>query len=484
MSSSLYSEQEFVDFSFVNVIGTDGLQIELLDFYGSTAGLSGIELFQNDAFTYANNSYNYPGSCKVTGESDMSAQSELNGQFSVPDVSMATYVSTQITNSAEAANVSVVYQPNITVSGNYTVLLFTPGCLQDGTCETRGAVKVTTQSAPDAEPISLTLYETNYYDKYDTIYNGTLEQIDSNWRPSITLQPQLLGDQQYPLTFVADRLKTILVSIQPGLTINNIFEYLPSNYTSNLSNPVGNTTINQAGLLFDKESEVYALAATDDNTIFVGGNITSELLGQNIFRISNTGNGGSFPISGYGLNGVVTSFLGLNGSTLVMGNFTGTTNSSGIITQDIGSLNYVASVGNSDGSLAPLGNGTDGPVSSASLYDLNGTSAISFNGDFTSVRSTNGNFSLAGQLPVWVSDESSWIPDSSFNTSFIQGRVSSSSSFNSTNYYTGFLRVLSSLSSGASFTDAEFNLSPMPFSFVVANTTTNATDSNTLKNEL
>lgn len=41
-----YSEQEYVDFTFVNVVGTNTIQIEMLDSYGSYAGLSGIELFQ------------------------------------------------------------------------------------------------------------------------------------------------------------------------------------------------------------------------------------------------------------------------------------------------------------------------------------------------------------------------------------------------------------------------------------------------------
>lgn len=41
-----HSEQEYVDFKFVNVIGTNEIKIELLDFYGTYAGLSGIEMFQ------------------------------------------------------------------------------------------------------------------------------------------------------------------------------------------------------------------------------------------------------------------------------------------------------------------------------------------------------------------------------------------------------------------------------------------------------
>lgn len=41
-----FSAVEYVDFSFVNVVGTNTIQIEILDYYGGFAGLSGIELFQ------------------------------------------------------------------------------------------------------------------------------------------------------------------------------------------------------------------------------------------------------------------------------------------------------------------------------------------------------------------------------------------------------------------------------------------------------
>lgn len=46
----LSSDQEYVDFEFVNVIGMNGLQVEILDTYGSHGGFGGIELFQNGKF--------------------------------------------------------------------------------------------------------------------------------------------------------------------------------------------------------------------------------------------------------------------------------------------------------------------------------------------------------------------------------------------------------------------------------------------------
>lgn len=44
------SEQEFVDFKFANIIEMSGIQVEVIDTYGSHGGLSGIELYQDGKF--------------------------------------------------------------------------------------------------------------------------------------------------------------------------------------------------------------------------------------------------------------------------------------------------------------------------------------------------------------------------------------------------------------------------------------------------
>lgn len=476
-----HSEQEYVDFKFVNVIGTNEIKIELLDFYGTYAGLSGIEMFQKDSFTYANNSYNPQDTCKDDGKSFFSAKSELTGQFSRPNGNSPTYVSSQVTESAQALDLSVVYQPNITMNGNYTMMLFTPGCIQDGTCSTRGGVNVTVQPSSNSDPIHIVLYETNDYDKYDYVYNGTMEKISDGFRPSVTVRPLL--NQNVPFTFVSDRLKTVLVSIQEGLSINTIFEYLPSNFTSDNTSPVGNTTINQAGLFLDKESEVFALSAPTPGEILVGGNLTSKSLGRNIFKISNTDNGEFSGVEGSGLNNVVKSFVPISDSyTLVLGNFTGFANLSTVASNSVKSLNHIAFMSNSDVTFTSLGDGTNGPVTHAGTFSINGTDNIVFNGNFTELMSSNANYSLSdGSLPVWIANQSSWIQHSSYNTTFLQGRITSNANHGKTRYYTGFLRYFSSLSSGASFTDPQFNLTPMPYTFVQSNTENSTSSQNTLK---
>jgi hypothetical protein len=44
------ADEKYRDFEFVNVVGMSGFQIEISDWYGSGAGLNGIELFQEGEF--------------------------------------------------------------------------------------------------------------------------------------------------------------------------------------------------------------------------------------------------------------------------------------------------------------------------------------------------------------------------------------------------------------------------------------------------
>ena len=113
------AEEDFVEFGFVNTVGMNGLQIEILDYYGTNGGLNGIELFQNDAFTFANQSYNMENSCN---EDKFAPVSILDGNFASPDVSGSTYVTAVIDQASQISETAVMYQPNITLSGK--LLLF------------------------------------------------------------------------------------------------------------------------------------------------------------------------------------------------------------------------------------------------------------------------------------------------------------------------------------------------------------------------
>lgn len=68
------SSLPYQDFRFVNVVGMNGFQIDISDWYGSGAGLAGLELFQDKIFAYAVDDFNEP-SCAVGQFPSSSSQS-------------------------------------------------------------------------------------------------------------------------------------------------------------------------------------------------------------------------------------------------------------------------------------------------------------------------------------------------------------------------------------------------------------------------
>lgn len=466
-SLPLSSDQEYVDFEFVNVIHTTGIQIEVLDTYGEHGGLSGIEIYQNDAVTYANQSYNEQDSCSSI--SSFVAESSLEGNFENPNVSGTSFVSVDITDSAQLSNTSVVFQPNITLSGNYSILLFTPGCIQDGTCESRGGVNVTVQSTENDEPISLTLFETNDYDKYDTIFTGIVDKISGNFRPRVILSPA--AGQEVPFTLVADRIQVVLNSVRESVSINTIFEYDPANFTNidlQTSLPVGNTTINSAGSLLGLTSQINDLHV-DGDTLLVGGNFSSSQLGRSMFKITSDK---VEPVAGNGLNGLINGFQNFTENEIVVfGNFSGLSNTSSVD----GILN-IAFYNIQDNSWSPIGQGVDGPVSRAAMLEINGTSVLGVFGSFNNAYSNTSEAISVFSSGLWVDSESAWIEQSSLSARFVRARLSASTSYNNTMFYAGYVESFGIATSGFSFVNADLSLSEAPYTFVsnpsVGNTTT------------
>lgn len=99
--------------------------------------------------------------------------------------------------SANVGNVSIVFDTFITGNGNYSVLMYTPGCIQDDTCEQRGAVNATVYPIIPGTPLinnfntssSSMIFQTNNYDKIDTLYLGPFNASSNSFKPAVALAP-------------------------------------------------------------------------------------------------------------------------------------------------------------------------------------------------------------------------------------------------------------------------------------------------------
>ncbi|KAI9813047.1 MAG: hypothetical protein M1827_004267 [Pycnora praestabilis] len=408
------SSVPYQDFRFVNVIGMSAFQIDISEWYGSGGGLDGIELFQDDIYAYAINKFNEPACANI----DLGSNATSTGPWvTTPSgQSSSQYLTADLTGpNINSGSASVVFEPDLNQSGNYTVTIFTPGCLQDNTCSSRGIVNITGTMASgttSAAPIQTEIYQTNNYDKYDQIYYGYVDSNSDAFRPTVTLTPS--SGQNSNVTIVAQRVRFELIASNGGL--NGLYEYDPNQ--AMVSSDFSNSSFDQAGVNLNTDATVNQLAVANGVT-YVGGNFTTSSF-ENIFAISN-GNSTSLP--GGGLNAEVSAMF-LNGTLLyVGGNFTNTSST------DTEGLSNIAAFSISNNTWQALGAGVNGRVNAIVPLTLNVTNdqpqlCITVNGDFDQILAF-GSFKSASVegLAVWVPSQNNWLQNLNDQSISISGQL-------------------------------------------------------------
>ncbi|KAF2403827.1 cellular morphogenesis protein [Trichodelitschia bisporula] len=401
------------DFHFVNSIGMNGFRLDISDWYGSGAGLSGIELFQDDIYVFAVDRFNEPKCDSVSNGARATATGPWKESQSL--ASTSNYLSAQLSGDIDSSSASVVFQPDIKQSGNYSVMIYTPGCLQDNTCSSRGKVNITggmaSTTRTSAAPVSTELYQTNNFDKYDEIYLGYVEASSSNFRPSITIAPS--AGQKGPLTFVAQRVRFFLRQSTGGL--NGVFEWDPNSKT--VDKDFSKSAIDAAAMSLNAGATVNSIAV-QGKTLYVAGNLSSTGL-SNVFSITDAARS----LSEGGLNGEVKAMF-QNGSALFMGgSFTGT------LTGKTSGLQGFAAYDTATNGWVPLGAGVNGSVSYLVPFSLNlggkkAETAIALTGWFNKVNGF-GKFQELDvhNFAVWVPGRNNWLQNLNLPSISLQGML-------------------------------------------------------------
>ncbi|KAI0125913.1 cellular morphogenesis protein [Xylariales sp. AK1849] len=389
----------YQDFYFVNQVGMNEFRIDVSAWYGSGGGLDGIELFQNDIYAYAINDFNEP-SC---AGASFPATATSTGPWVVnpSGQSNSEYLSARLTGNISSDSASVTFFPDIRESGNYTVSMYTPGCIQDNTCLSRGQVQVTSNLTSDGQGSSTTFYQTNNFDKYDGVFNGIIEAASGSFRPSVTITPAD-GQSISNMTIVAQRVGFVLVKSTGGL--NGLFEYDPSKATVDTAD-FTTSAFDKLGSSFATRSAVASLVANGDVT-YIGGNFTSSSV-KNIVAINSDSNS-TVNLDG-GLNGAVSSMYVLDNQLFVGGTFSNTLDASA------SGLNNVAVYDTSTNKWSPLGAGVNGPVAKVVPITLNITSntpedVIALTGTFKSLLAFgDAAETTVDGFAVWVKSQSTWL---------------------------------------------------------------------------
>ncbi|KAK4948780.1 hypothetical protein LTR66_014095, partial [Elasticomyces elasticus] len=402
----------YQDFHFANSIGMNGFRVDVSDWYGNGGGLSGIEMFQDDIYSFAIESFNEP---KCDGVSQGASATTTGSWAVMPSASSTSeYLSAVLTGSnISSESASVVFQPDIKQSGNYSITVHTPGCMQDNSCATRGRVNITGSMTATGPAFSTELFQTNNYDKYDQVYYGYVDVNSDTFRPQVTLTPA--SGQAGPLTVVAQRVRFELLAPMGGL--NGLFEFNPNEAT--VSTDFSQSAINRAGQSLHNNALINQLAVVQDAT-YVAGNFTADSGINNICFVKNA-NATALP--GSGLNSEVLVMY-QNGSLLyVGGNFTNTGDNAST------GLSGVAAFSVPNNAWQPLGAGVDGIVWDIVPLQLNITDGlladvITISGNFGHVNAfgKNGSFSTHG-FAVWVPGYNNWLHNLGIATISIAGQL-------------------------------------------------------------
>ena len=390
----------FQDFYLVPSVGMSQFRIFITEWYGDGGGFAGIEMFQEDLYSFAVNDFNEP-TCDGVSTGSSSTITPPNGFWQrKPNLGQTSsdYLSATITSEDQLnQNPSVVFSPNIAQSGNYSILVYTPGCLLDGTCATRGTVNFTGTMTAEGAPATTTITQTNDYDKFDQVYYGYVDVDSDTFSPSVTLSP--MAGQPLPQTIVAQRVRFDLVDSTGGL--NGLFEYNPNK--ANVNKDFSSSAINVAGTKLDTGAVINTVVSLADR-IYVAGKFS----GNGMNSVMSVG-ASSKSLANGGLNADV-NYMFLDGSTLYMGgNFTNTQDNS------VKGLNNVCAYNTDNDQWIALGAGVNGVVWNIVPVTLNVTAGheedcITVNGDFTGVNGFGGNkeFSTPG-FAVWVPSKKNWL---------------------------------------------------------------------------
>ncbi|KAI1433031.1 cellular morphogenesis protein [Xylaria sp. CBS 124048] len=425
---------EFQDFFFVNRVGMNAFRIDISAWYGQGGGLDSIELFEDDVYNFAINDFNEPSCSNITTPS----KATTTGPWTTTPAgqSNSQYLSAVLSKPITSDAASVVFFPDIRESGEYIIKLYTPGCIQDGTCARRGQVNVfgTFNSTSKDQPLNEgeTIYQTNEFDKYDQIYFGRIDASSSAFRPSVTLSPvpgQSLSSND--MVMVAQRIGIERLNSTGGL--NGLFEYDPTKNSTDTSD-FDVSAFNKLGSSFNPESAVLSVATTVDRT-YIAGNFTSHTV-NNIAALDKEGQ--TISLDG-GLNGQVMTMYSSGDQIFVGGVFTDTRKSGAA------GLAHVAVYNEQKNQWTALGAGVDGTVMSIVPIKMNLTGnateeVIALTGDFSQILPFGNNAAInATGFAVWVNSQSNWLQNLDIPVPFLDGQLSASllNAPNNTELYAG-----------------------------------------------
>ncbi|KAI3402983.2 hypothetical protein KGF56_004236 [Candida oxycetoniae] len=311
----------FQEFAFINQVGFDSLGLTITEWYGEQGVISGFELYQNAITVYGNNTLNDPN-CN-TDDDDNNGDSNHNNYA---EIVSGSFQSARSAVAAAAAainndylvtfdtNAKMILYPNVSYSGDYSIIMTTPGCSLDNTCAQRATVNVSVIGIDGTILSTNLIYQDNENMKFDYLYQGHLESSDDSTnvnRIEISYHSSAKPEAQNPI-MVVDKIVANIVSLDSyyfrnstnttrsslgsdlvHLELNGLFEYSLANFSNfdenlvhyqqdnrtliSLNNTfVGNSSINVLSSRLANNSEINEIVVYDQSMLFLLGNLFSD----------------------------------------------------------------------------------------------------------------------------------------------------------------------------------------------------------------
>lgn len=299
MTKTLGYGANYQEYSFENSISIDKVAVTILDWYGSKGKLSGFELYLNSITAYGNDTLNSPNCESDDGDSENNFSHINEGTWdSVKSVSSQPISGTDylvsVLDSDSNSKPSITLYPNISYSGNYSIIMTTPGCINDDSCNLRSIVNVSVIDNDDNILSTQLIYQNNDYDKFDYLYYGKLDGSttkDGSNKIEITYYDSILPNTNQSWV-VVDKVSAEIVSLDEQysqnmthhnsskhryelayIKLNGLFEYSLANFSdfkedlvsykqgnksiiNTKNNFVGNSSINLLSSKLSKDSVI------------------------------------------------------------------------------------------------------------------------------------------------------------------------------------------------------------------------------------
>lgn len=285
-SKNLGYGANYQEFALVNHVGIDKLGVTVTDWYGQQGELGGLELYLNAILVYGNETLNEPNCDKddISSNTAHIDSGDWHSVSSLVDTPLDTDYIVSVVNDGDAG---ITLYPNISYDGDYSVLLFTPGCAADGSCAKRSIVNVTLLDTDLNVLDTKLIYQNNDGDKFDYLFYGHMNgssNDDGRNRVKINFHSAIDPGVNDPW-MVVDHVTANIVSLDnyqsknstnstrrherekhdlQHIYLNGLFEYSLSNFSDftkdQVSSKVGNETVIKKSNRFVGNSSINELS--------------------------------------------------------------------------------------------------------------------------------------------------------------------------------------------------------------------------------